>query len=89
MATFKLRLQVIFFTFSVILAVLLMMIPSHFFGPLSFRVRALFVAHTQTGNPLVDSVAEHQPMSSQGFRMYLHTCYLGWALGFILLLNTF
>ena len=32
-----------------------------YFGPLSSRVRGLFVQHTRTGNPLVDSVAEHQP----------------------------
>ena len=32
-----------------------------YFGPLSSRVRGLFVKHTHTGNPLVDSVAEHQP----------------------------
>ena len=29
-------------------------------GPISVRVRSLFVKHTRTGNPLVDSVAEHQ-----------------------------
>jgi hypothetical protein len=29
-------------------------------GGLSARVRSLFVPHTHTGNPLVDSVAEHQ-----------------------------
>ena len=31
-----------------------------YLGPLSSRVRGLFVRHTRTGNPLVDSVAEHQ-----------------------------
>ena len=31
-----------------------------YLGPLSARVRGLFVRHTKTGNPLVDSVAEHQ-----------------------------
>jgi dolichyl-diphosphooligosaccharide--protein glycosyltransferase len=38
-----------------------------YFGPPSARVRGLFVKHTRTGNPLVDSVAEHQvctPISS-------------------------
>nr|CCC90364.1 putative oligosaccharyl transferase subunit [Trypanosoma congolense IL3000] len=30
-----------------------------YFKPFSSRVRALFVKHTRTGNPLVDSVAEH------------------------------
>ena len=28
-------------------------------SPLSARVRGLFLKHTRTGNPLVDSVAEH------------------------------
>ncbi|CAD7975777.1 unnamed protein product [Amoebophrya sp. A25] len=33
-----------------------------FFDPLSGRVKALFGAHaTKTGNPLIDSVSEHQP----------------------------
>lgn len=36
-----------------------------YFGPLSARVRGLFVKHTRTGNPLVDSVAEHQPANEQ------------------------
>jgi hypothetical protein len=39
--------------------------PTGYFGPLSARVRSLFVKHTRTGNPLVDSVAEHQPANEQ------------------------
>ena len=35
--------------------------PTGYFGPLSVRVKGLFKMHTRTGNPLVDSVAEHQP----------------------------
>ncbi|CAB9508694.1 glycosyltransferase subunit STT3A [Seminavis robusta] len=46
--------------------------PSGYFGPLSSRVRGLFVQHTRTGNPLVDSVAEHQPASTQAYFQYLH-----------------
>jgi len=42
-----------------------------FFGPISARVRGLFVKHTKTGNPLVDSVAEHQPASSSAYTQYL------------------
>ena len=34
------------------------------FGGLSARVRGLFLKHTRTGNPLVDSVAEHQPTTN-------------------------
>ena len=46
--------------------------PSGYFGPLSARVRGLFVQHTKTGNPLVDSVAEHQKASNQAYFQYLH-----------------
>lgn len=52
------------------------LIPSGFFGPLSVRVRALFLEHTRTGNPLVDSVAEHQPSSPAAYWTYLYKgCY--------------
>ncbi len=43
-----------------------------YFGPISSRVRGLFVKHTKTGNPLVDSVAEHQAASPQAYYQYLH-----------------
>eukprot|EP00854_Cymbomonas_tetramitiformis_P020084 gene20084-24043_t len=47
-----------------------------YFGPISARVRGLFVKHTRTGNPLVDSVAEHQPASPDAYWQYLHSaCY--------------
>mmetsp|Transcript_28042 Transcript_28042/g.80461 ORF Transcript_28042/g.80461 Transcript_28042/m.80461 type:complete len:810 (+) Transcript_28042:103-2532(+) len=55
-----------------------------YFGPISSRVRGLFVQHTRTGNPLVDSVAEHQATSPRAYWMYLYyTCYLG-PIGFFL-----
>lgn len=48
-----------------------------YFGPISARVRGLFVKHTRTGNPLVDSVAEHQATSPRAYWQYLHyMCYL-------------
>mmetsp|Transcript_48259 Transcript_48259/g.134744 ORF Transcript_48259/g.134744 Transcript_48259/m.134744 type:complete len:796 (+) Transcript_48259:96-2483(+) len=54
-----------------------------YFGPLSARVRGLFVKHTKTGNPLVDSVAEHQATSPRAYWQYLYfTCYLA-PIGFI------
>jgi dolichyl-diphosphooligosaccharide--protein glycosyltransferase len=63
-------------------AVIMALAPTGYFGPLSSRVRALFVKHTKTGNPLVDSVAEHQPASSQAYYQYMHLiCYvapIGW-----------
>ena len=56
--------------------------PSGYFGPLSSRIRGLFVKHTRTGNPPVDSVAEHQPAGI--YRSYLHLpwtmrCSAGWS----------
>ena len=58
--------------------------PSGYFGPISSRVRGLFVKHTKTGNPLVDSVAEHQPASSRAYFQYLHhACTLA-PIGFLL-----
>ena len=48
-----------------------------YFGPISSRVRGLFVKHTKTGNPLVDSVAEHQAASAEAYFQYLNViCYL-------------
>ncbi len=44
---------------------------SGYFGGLSVRVRALFIKHTKTGNPLVDSVAEHQASSAEAYVHYL------------------
>jgi dolichyl-diphosphooligosaccharide--protein glycosyltransferase len=54
-----------------------------YFGPLSARVRGLFVQHTRTGNPLVDSVAEHQPASADAYFHYLHYACLVAPLGFL------
>jgi dolichyl-diphosphooligosaccharide--protein glycosyltransferase len=37
----------------------------------------LFVKHTKTGNPLIDSVAEHQTASPGAYFQYLHdVCYI-------------
>jgi dolichyl-diphosphooligosaccharide--protein glycosyltransferase len=46
----------------------------------------LFVQHTKTGNPLVDSVAEHQPASSRAYFQYLHhVCSLA-PIGFLMVM---
>ena len=45
--------------------------PTGYFGPISARVRGLFVPHTKTGNPLVDSVAEHQAAKPGTYEQYL------------------
>jgi len=58
--------------------------PSGYFGPLSARVRGLFVKHTKTGNPLVDSVAEHQPASSDAYFTYLNNIVYIAPLGFVM-----
>lgn len=57
-------------------------VPSGYFGPLSSRIRGLFVQHTRTGNPLVDSVAEHQPASARAYYQYLHNVYMLYPFGF-------
>ena len=60
-----------------------------YFGPLSSRVRGLFVKHTKTGNPLVDSVAEHQPARANAYYQYLqHFCTVA-PIGFLLTLFNF
>jgi len=41
------------------------------FSPLSSRIRGIFLKHERTGNPLVDSVAEHQPTSPGAYQHYL------------------
>jgi dolichyl-diphosphooligosaccharide--protein glycosyltransferase len=57
-----------------------------YFGPLSVRVRALFIKHTKTGNPLVDSVAEHQAASAEAYWHHLHYTYYTIVPGLALLL---
>eukprot|EP00928_Gymnodinium_smaydae_P017056 TRINITY_DN1649_c0_g2_i1.p1 TRINITY_DN1649_c0_g2~~TRINITY_DN1649_c0_g2_i1.p1 ORF type:complete len:722 (-),score=115.38 TRINITY_DN1649_c0_g2_i1:59-2011(-) len=41
------------------------------FMPLGARIRGLFLESIKTGNPLVDSVAEHQPSNEQAYGTYL------------------
>merc|ERR1719407_252725 len=66
------------------LLVLVLLFSVGYFGPISSRVRGLFVKHTKTGNPLVDSVAEHQPASADAYWAHLHMlCYFAPA-GFVL-----
>jgi dolichyl-diphosphooligosaccharide--protein glycosyltransferase len=50
-------------------------VPSGYFGPISSRVRGLFLQHTRTGNPLVDSVAEHQPGTAKDYERMLLNVY--------------
>lgn len=55
-----------------------------YFGPISARIRGLFVKHTKTGNPLVDSVAEHQAASPQAYEQYLDLASFLAPIGFVL-----
>jgi len=72
-------LRVVVFTLGLVFAIgaVYLLAPSGYFGPLSARVRGLLVKHTRTGNPLVDSVAEHQPANSSQYFQYLDIiCYI-------------
>eukprot|EP00744_Colponema_vietnamica_P007874 GILI01011279.1.p1 GENE.GILI01011279.1~~GILI01011279.1.p1 ORF type:complete len:820 (+),score=206.24 GILI01011279.1:310-2460(+) len=79
------RLRYVFATVSILLVAAFVIVPSGFFGPLSSRVRGLFVTHTRTGNPLVDSVAEHQPATSDAYWHYLHLCCYFWNISVFIL----
>lgn len=74
-AAYEVRFSVYAATGVVLVAIAAILLPTGYFGPLSARVRGLFVPHTHTGNPLVDSVAEHQAASSEAFWQYLHYVY--------------
>ncbi len=67
----KLRIQVFVGAGVVAGAIGFVLLVSGFFGPISVRVRSLFFKHSRTGNPLVDSVAEHQPASAAAYWQYL------------------
>lgn len=83
------RAKVCFLALCVCIACIVLFTPSGFFGPISSRVRALFVKHTKTGNPLVDSVAEHQPARANAYFQYLQTyCFLA-PIGFLVSLVYF
>jgi dolichyl-diphosphooligosaccharide--protein glycosyltransferase len=71
MDTWKLRVRV--FCGAAIVGALFayFVLGTSYFGPMSSRVRGLFVKHTKTGNPLVDSVAEHQPASQGAYFQFL------------------
>jgi len=76
-------LRVKVFGVAVLLAAIgVMFLPSGFIGPLSARVRGLFIKHTKTGNPLVDSVAEHQATPPTVYWQYYHFVALAGPIGF-------
>jgi dolichyl-diphosphooligosaccharide--protein glycosyltransferase len=65
------------------------LLPASYFGPLSARVRGVFIEHAKTGNPLVDSVAEHQPADSFAYFRFLQHLCTGGPIGLILVLFNF
>lgn len=81
--TLQIRARVFMITFGILIVASVILAPRGYFGPISSRVLALFVKHTRTGNPLVDSVAEHFPSSSEALFVHLHICLWGWAIGFL------
>ena len=68
----KLRVKVVSICAAGGIVLLVLFMPKGSLVPISSRVRALFVKHTKTGNPLVDSVAEHQPANNKAYFQYLH-----------------
>ena len=83
--SWKLRIQVFASAFIVAVIVVFALTPRGYFGPISARVRGLFVKHTKTGNPLVDSVAEHQAASNKSFFQFLHHVCTVAPIGFFIL----
>jgi len=66
------RIRTVVFFLMALAAVAALLWPTGYFGPFSARIRGLFVKHTKTGNPLVDSVAEHQPARAGIYSSYLN-----------------
>merc|ERR1719265_1701615 len=66
--------RVLFFAVAVLVAAAgaYVMFSLGVFMPLGARIRGLFLEAVKTGNPLVDSVAEHQPSNDQAYDMYLN-----------------
>mmetsp|Transcript_18892 Transcript_18892/g.25991 ORF Transcript_18892/g.25991 Transcript_18892/m.25991 type:complete len:967 (-) Transcript_18892:158-3058(-) len=85
----KLRINASIIAGIIGLAVILFVAPTGYFGPISSRVRGLFVKHTKTGNPLVDSVAEHQPASGKAYYTYLHLLCSAAPVGMIFVMKHF
>jgi len=53
------------------------------FAPLGARIRGLFLKHKKTGNPLVDSVAEHSATSDGAYRQFLGDARIAAAVGLL------
>ncbi|CCW64870.1 unnamed protein product [Phytomonas sp. EM1] len=77
----RIRLRVLSAVACGLALVVAVLLPLGYLQSFSYRVRALFVKHTVTGNPLVDSVAEHSATSPEAFHAFLHICESGWVFG--------
>lgn len=83
--TGKVRVKVFGAGAALALIAVVILYPTGYFGPLSSRIRGLFVPHTRTGNPLVDSVAEHKAASPRAYYQYLNmACYMS-PIGFFMI----
>ena len=81
---FILRVKAFLVSAAILGTVIAILFPTGYFGPLGARIRGLFVKHTRTGNPLVDSVAEHQPASEQAYHQYMLEIYYVAPVGYVL-----
>ena len=74
----KLQMRLVFIAVAIAAGAVLVnsVLPDGYLGPVSARVRGLFVKHTKTGNPLVDSVAEHQATPTRAYPLPFryHSC---------------
>lgn len=83
------RIKIFSMVGAVAVAIIAVLLPTGYFGPLSARIRGLFLKHTRTGNPLVDSVAEHQPASAEAYWQYLQNVMYAAPAGLVISLFSF
>eukprot|EP01129_Flabellula_baltica_P013803 TRINITY_DN648_c0_g1_i1.p1 TRINITY_DN648_c0_g1~~TRINITY_DN648_c0_g1_i1.p1 ORF type:complete len:736 (+),score=167.01 TRINITY_DN648_c0_g1_i1:144-2351(+) len=79
------RLKVIGVAVLVAAVFIAVVLPEGYFGPLGARIRGLFIPHTKTGNPLVDSVAEHQATPGDAYYRFFHIAMYWGPIGFFTL----
>ncbi|KAH8613960.1 putative Oligosaccharyl transferase STT3 subunit [Trypanosoma vivax] len=84
--TLRIRARVLLASVALLTTLSVILEQFGFFSPVSYRVRALFMKHTHTGNPLVDSVAEHRATSAGAYLRYLNICYPLWFFGVVVML---
>lgn len=75
-AVWMMRIKLLLVAGVIAVSVLFYLGKGGYLGKVTARVAGLFMKHTKTGNPLVDSVAEHQAASPQAYHQYLQSCIL-------------